>query len=326
MPYLIFTQYPLLLPGLLFLIGLLGFSISCQWYQKRIFHSLFSCFVGAYLFFLYNLRTSYIIPAIAILIVYYLFLLHSMKASLFKNICNTLYPFFLVIVTSVFCYISIQKSMFPDEFKKDKALYLTTHPIAHPLVLSLAIPANNFAKKQGIEWNDAVGESIAAKVDSTVKTDTPKYEQVLLRYYESLWMNFPKDMLRLYYEKFKSVGHNFAQNNYLIKRFMFPLSKLSGIMILFIQLMFLCLLWKNRTKLSAGFLFAALTFSLTGLALYVESGVIYSIYNACYHSFLTFWLVTLNVAFLSLILYRVSLIKKIAPYIKYKNAGEFLSF
>ena len=295
MPYLIFTQYPMLLPGLLFPIALLGFSIRYKWYQRRVLHAVFSCGIGAYLFFLYNLRTPYIIPAVIVLAVYYL-LLRPMRAS-------SLYSFLLVIVTSIFCYISIQKSVFPPEFEKNKSLYLSTHPIAHPLVLGLAIPANRFAKKLGIEWNDSIGERIALNADPTVKLDSPKYDEVLLSYYKSLWVNYPKDMFRLYFEKFNSLGHDFAPDNRIIRLFMFPLNKLNGMMIMFIQFMILYLLLKNRNKLNACFLFGSLSFSLAGIALYIESGIIYSIYNACYHGFLTLWFVSLNLTFLSLLIY-----------------------
>lgn len=302
MPYLIFSQYPLLLPGVLVLISLLGFSIQYQWYQRPLVHTAFSCLIGFYLFFIYNLRTSYILPAFGVLTLYYLFLFYSKKEFGLKNIVNAIYPFLLIMISSLSCNIIMQKLFLPTEINKDNAEYQRSHPIAHPLILGLAVPSNEFAKKQGIEWSDSVGLRIALNMDPNVRYLTPKYGTVLLSYYRSLWKNFPKDMLQLYVKKFESVGKNFAID-LMIARSMYPLGTLNGLMTIFIQLLLLGLLVKNRNKLSPGIVFGLSSLSLAGMALYLESGIIYSVYEPRYHAFLTFWIVCLNLAVLNLIFY-----------------------
>lgn len=304
MPTLIFNPYSFLLPGLLSLIALFGFALLYQSDRRRILQIVFPCVIGAYLFFLSNLRTSYSVPAGLILSIYYVFLYPMIKGVYSTKIWIIARSFSLTISAVLVCYFFIQTSMFPSELKKNQAAFMTTHVIAHPLVLSLAIPENNFAKKQGIEWLDAIGPKIALTVDPTIDPTvafTPQYERALVTYYKSLWRQFPTDMLKLYYVKFKSSGYHFAPHNLLVQMVMFPLNQLNGIIVFFIQVILLFFLFRYRKQLTRDFLFATFSFSLIGLALYFESGIIYSVYNPCYHAFLTVWLVALNLVFVNLI-------------------------
>src|SRR5262249_2931026 len=80
------------------------------------------------------------------------------------------------------------------------------HPIAHPLVLSLAFPSNDLARREGILWQDDVGLTLAKRTIPEATYLGPLYEKALFRYYRNLWSAYPGEMARLYFAKFDMVG------------------------------------------------------------------------------------------------------------------------
>jgi hypothetical protein len=84
----------------------------------------------------------------------------------------------------------------------------THHVIAHPLVLGVATPENEFAKSLGIAWDDQVGFEIARRVDPTVTYLGPGYEAALFTYYRQLWRRHPGEMLKLYILKAGATGRD----------------------------------------------------------------------------------------------------------------------
>ena len=83
---------------------------------------------------------------------------------------------------------------------------LTSHPIAHPIVLGLAVPPNELSKDEGLAWHDGVGFQLAERIEpgSTLKLND--YERVMWGYYFGLWQNRPLDMTRTYLIKADAAG------------------------------------------------------------------------------------------------------------------------
>ena len=80
------------------------------------------------------------------------------------------------------------------------------HVIAHPLVLSLAVPPNPLATREGIEWSDGIGLSLARRVDPAVKYMGEGYDRALFEYYKRLWREHPDEMRRIYFDKWRIAG------------------------------------------------------------------------------------------------------------------------
>jgi hypothetical protein len=80
------------------------------------------------------------------------------------------------------------------------------HPIAHPLVLALAMPENDLSRREGLKWDDLNGLEIARRIDPSVTYLSPAYERALTQYYVSLWRRHPIDMIAVYRLKFASAG------------------------------------------------------------------------------------------------------------------------
>ena len=83
---------------------------------------------------------------------------------------------------------------------------LTHHPIAHPIVLGLAVPKNALSDREGIAWNDAVGADIAIRVDPLANTTYERYESAMFKYYRGLWSDYPGEMLGIYARKIHVAG------------------------------------------------------------------------------------------------------------------------
>src|SRR5262249_44260309 len=75
------------------------------------------------------------------------------------------------------------------------------HPIAHPIVLGLALPETPFSHREGIRWDDSVGLELARRMIPEATYLGPLYEKGLWRYYFHLWKEFPRDVLGVYAAK-----------------------------------------------------------------------------------------------------------------------------
>jgi hypothetical protein len=75
------------------------------------------------------------------------------------------------------------------------------HPIWHPIVLGLATPPNALAEREGIQWYDPVGLTLAKRIDPDATFLGPTYDSALARYYFGLWKAHPREMLEVYRNK-----------------------------------------------------------------------------------------------------------------------------
>jgi hypothetical protein len=162
--------------------------------------------------------------------------------------------------------------------------------IAHPLVLSLALPGNNpLAAREGIKWKDAVGPVLAARVTAPApRYRSPEYEKALFKYYRGLWDKYPYEMLALYIQKFSMVSshaRSWMMRNYHDKywpgAYLAPVYKAACAIMpvhiiypcLLTAALALCLFLPNRLRVNLILLHGQII--AAGLAAYGESGIIY---------------------------------------------------
>jgi hypothetical protein len=181
----------------------------------------------------------------------------------------------------------------------------TYHTVIHQLVLGLAVPENEFSRRERIEWKDESGLEIARRVMPQMTYFGPEYEAALLQYYRGLWRKYPRDMAAVYWEKLRSAGSEvFLSAATVGTQFGIPRGPgewlhrvTNGPMLIALGVvMFVVALRRHLRGDGDGNLIVALL-SLAALAALAEAFLVYSIFVGMYYSELLFF-----VFFASLIL------------------------
>jgi hypothetical protein len=175
----------------------------------------------------------------------------------------------------------------------------TFHTVSHPLVLSLALPPNDLAQREGIKWLDEDGIVLARRVDPKAQYLGPGYDRALLTYYKNLWRNYPREMLRIYNEKLKTAGADMIQHRYRfvdgwIRRPLMPLRWVDdGRYLLAIFVVSAAIAFWSYFRYGVRFGFWAGLLFVAGTLLYLESALILPYYYLVYHNALlmvtVFW-------------------------------------
>jgi len=169
------------------------------------------------------------------------------------------------------------------------------HPIAHPLVLALAVPDNDLARREGLRWDDLTGLAVARRVDPSVVYLSPGYEHALSEYYLNLWRTEPLAMLGIYRLKFSSAGTGVTkeairllQHGGLPERVARRLSAIdvSGFALLALTVATAALGWflYSRERNALGFTWTVI--SVAALGTLLESALIMPEFYVFYHSVL----------------------------------------
>jgi hypothetical protein len=173
----------------------------------------------------------------------------------------------------------------------------THHVVGHSLVLSLALPTNELSTREGIEWRDEVGLTLAQRVDPSAGYLSPSYERALLRYYFGLWRSDPKGMGRVYQAKLKLAGRHMVR--YIgvkltawqpwFEAVFLPLKRLpnGGFLLLAYALVGIgsgIAFLRRGGQLS----FLLLLMSIAAVLLHCESVIILPHFNVAYHGYLLF--------------------------------------
>lgn len=72
-----------------------------------------------------------------------------------------------------------------------------SHGLSHNLVIGIGVVENSL----GVKWSDTCGWELARTVDPSVGYVTPAYYRCLWRVYGRLWLEHPREMARVYWEK-----------------------------------------------------------------------------------------------------------------------------
>jgi SAM-dependent methyltransferase len=167
------------------------------------------------------------------------------------------------------------------------------HVIAHPLVLSLAVPPNPLATREGIEWSDGIGLSLARRVDPAVKYMGEGYDRALFQYYMRLWRQYPGEMWGIYLDKWRAAGTALMQKasfeRPILDATLSPWKQLPNgfwFLALFAGSIALCVVLYKRTRAPL-FVLVMLT-AIAGVCLLTEAAVIMPSYALTYHQSLLF--------------------------------------
>lgn len=177
------------------------------------------------------------------------------------------------------------------------------HVIFHPLVLSLAVPENPLSKREGIQWNDAVGGTLAQRMIPDATYLGPHYEAALCLYYLKLWMLYPEEMGAIYRAKFELAGRHMLLQavRYLpsggptFDVMAWPAKEVTRHVPLLVSLV-LVTIASLGVHLERGRPFSLLLTLLAGSAamFQLESVLIYPYFVITYHSYLLFCVLALS--------------------------------
>jgi hypothetical protein len=171
----------------------------------------------------------------------------------------------------------------------------THHVVAHPLVLGLAVPENALSRAEGIKWDDAVGLTLARRVDPQVRYLRQGYESALFLYYRQLWQRHPREMLGIYLDKLRIAGADMISTvrtsskspagGSVARLALWPLGWLRGGLTLLLVYAGLCACsLALHVKRGSPFAFTVALVMLAGAGLHIESTLIYSLFDMTHNA------------------------------------------
>jgi hypothetical protein len=297
------SLYPWLLPVLLLLVSLLGLCLSFGLHRRLVAHLPAMLGVGLAGAFLVNLRSSYAPVVVALYLLYALVaawdLCHEqglarLRAGLLAAgalaACGVGYLAFTV------GFISPLTAVTRDARGPVLATY-THHVVAHPLVLFLAVPPNDLARREGIEYDDLCGLKLARRLDPSVGYLRGNYDAALFAYYRRLWREHPREMLGVYRAKFglaavSTMQAVLAPGPTWAGPPLRALARWPVYLALFAALAAAPLFLGRGLTAARAFALSAL--AVAALLLFLELAALSSRYSSIYNSYLGFWLLLLG--------------------------------
>jgi SAM-dependent methyltransferase len=176
------------------------------------------------------------------------------------------------------------------------------HTVAHPLVLSLAIPESKLSRREGIIWSDGAGITLARKMIPEAVYLGNRYDEALFKYYRHLWTAYPGEMAWLYVRKFMAAG---VQQIAVLRGqggiggraaalLLKPMALLANgllLLILFLGLTAGALVSAVRQPRVFPLMLALL--SAAAILVLTESAIIMPLYVPSYHNYLTMYMLTI---------------------------------
>ncbi len=313
-----YSVYPFLMPFTVFLIALLGIAIKLKAY-KRVYVALPVLIgIGIYGALFKNLRTSYYPVIIVSVLVYIIFTIFELKGiRQFSRTYKRVFPG-LAIIAFYFGIAIFNTNLVQPIEKLDVDYNRSYHVIAHPLVLSLALPESELSQREGIKWNDGVGLSLANKIDPDVIYLETNYEKALFTYYFKLWIYHPNEMVNIYLQKLKLAGSqisDFITKSNGINRLLlinpFPLKFLSnGVITISIFSIISLLGFFLQPYFTPEFLFTLTGMFGAGVLLLLESAIIIPFFVLTYHSYLVFCFLCFTLALYQLLFNLLALLSQ----------------
>jgi hypothetical protein len=200
-----FSQYSLILPAVLLDISWLALALSVPRRFGLPRQALVVAVAGFLAGFTVNVRTSYL-PTCVLLVTTYTLLAFALKRKTSNRQEPRLPSWLAASVAAFIAGFVLFHISFIARLTPAVGAGHSTHPVAHPLVLGLAVPMNDLARTEGIAWNDEVGLTLAQRAIPDATYLGPLYERALFAYYRSLWRAHPREMVRVYAAKFALAG------------------------------------------------------------------------------------------------------------------------
>jgi hypothetical protein len=269
--------------------------------------------IGFYASFYSNFRTSH---SVVILVTFFVFLFCLVR--IYKNFYTKKKLAILCLATSLFYMVGIKAHNYLfitpvqteiHEGSFDNNYNYMYHAIAHPVVLALSLVESDLAKREGIEWNDLVGEKLSQKIDPSTTYLSKDYEKALFTYYAKLWIYYPKEMLNIYLSKIKNTTIFSSENmipyqeNIFLRYFrLIKLTVSSNILPLLVLLLSFILILKFSNHLNVFGLFFGLTTILSTFLLYLEAVLIYHVFWQSYHTLVNILYIIILLSYLQVII------------------------
>jgi len=193
-------------PLLLLLTILMAYALTSAISGKMIRAVGILVFVGLFAAFAVNMRST-LFPHIPLLLVALLVTTYFALRSTSPASTGRSHIISVAVLTIAFGggYFGYQQlAIGPLSGLNDKSL--TTHPVAHPLVLGLSVPPNELSADEGIAFADGVGFQIAERIEPGSSLNLNDYERVMWGYYFGLWQDRPLDMIKTYLIKAEVSG------------------------------------------------------------------------------------------------------------------------
>ena len=161
------------------------------------------------------------------------------------------------------------------------------HPVAHALVLGLAVPENDLSRREGIEWEDSAGLSLARRIDPKVSYLREGYESALFTYYRRLWARHPREMLEIYWRKLQIAGRSMISKLSASPAgpLIWPLAWIpngGAFLLLHAALAGFCLGVHSRR--GSPFAFTLALVATAGFLLQLESALVFPVFDMTHHS------------------------------------------
>lgn len=303
-----YSLYPNLIAFSLLLIGVASISLQVIFDLTRIRLIIpLAIVIGALGAVLWNFRSSYFPIVVCIFSLFMLYIAVELSTTARIGRAN---KWLLLSASGVALFVGAcaVQGVFISPLPETGSNY-KYHVIWHPVVLGLAMPGNEFANKQGIAWDDSVGEGLAKQIDPEATYLGPTYERALMSYYMRLWRVHPVEMMGLYINKFKVAGmgaihpeHGYFPNQSVAgynklrtggAQFVSILRVFPDGRFLFAALLAVCLIAMvgilfSKTR-AISFLVSAVGFC--GSLIFLEHVIILPINLITHFSFLLFWFV-----------------------------------
>lgn len=197
-----YSQYPLIMPVIAAHVAFYLWAGRLRWAATAMRHAGALAIAGIFAAFTVNLRSSTVPLTVALAVCY-------VEATRRGGLHAVIRWYGLSAAAFALGYLAFTATFIrPLERAVPRQLVSVHHVIAHPLVLSLAVPPNEFASNAGIEWKDSAGLALAQRIDPSTTYLGPSYEANLFRFYVTLWRTHPRDMLYVYAVKGRTAGRS----------------------------------------------------------------------------------------------------------------------
>jgi hypothetical protein len=306
-PTHLYSGYPFLLPFLGIYASLLALTLQLELHRQNRLLAVATTLIGLFGGLFYNLRTSYLPIIVGCYLPFVAFIVADAPRTASAHAPGRWNLIGIALTGFLVGGIGAHMSLTYPLTRSGATFNYDHHAVIHPLVLSLDLPPNALSQREGIRWADAVGLDLARRVDPGVSFMGPTYERTLLRYYVGLWRHYPREMLRIYFDKWRlsTTGSvTFVDDNMspLAKQVFGPLRYVKsgiGFTLLFLVTVIVALVVGRTYSPGAAILVA--TVAGTGFFVTVESALIMPFFYLQYHNAQLFALFFVNLVVLQIL-------------------------
>lgn len=289
------SVYPFLAPVAFGGIALAVLLVDIRGTRSRVRWFVASAVFGLLIAYAANFRSSYL-PLLAAVVAIAAFTVAPGAMKKWQVLL-------LMLVGFAAGYQSFQRTFIKPIDDLPLSRNFTYHVVFHPLVLSLALPPNDLAEREGIAWDDKVGYDIASRVHPGVEPLSADYERALSDYYFGLWRSEPLSMVSIYWHKWGLALTDIPTyssepfQHRLFRLVLWPVRRISHGAVFSLGFSLLVAgAWLNRRKWTAAAVTAVAGVGAIGILLSLETTVILTYFYATHGASQALALYTLSLS------------------------------